>query len=296
MTSVTHLAPRLASPLQWLLIGICAALLTYGLHHLSPIEGHTLDVLVALVAAVGLTATVASRTAPASRPVSEVVVLRRDHLVAIDDLDRTDLATSARLHEEALPHGFFVELGPRFLRAYHATFVESPHAVAYGAKLGGHGVGFLLGVLDSRANSRWIIRHHGVRLGLLGVAVMVTRPRVGLRFLRTRVRRYADAWRRHRRTDQKPRPAGVLEAPAVLSHIGVAPGARGTGVGKRLTDSFERAVSERGVEWMVLATLAGSDGAGAFYAALGWTRQDSVVSAGGQRFERWKRQVDTSPR
>ena len=295
MTSVTHPAPRLAGLLlQWLLIGICAALLTYGLHHLSPTEGHTWDVLVALVAAVGLTATVANRSTPASRPSSEVVVLRRDRPATIDDLGRTDLAASARLHEETLPHGFFVELGPRFLRAYHATFVESPHAVAYGAKLDGHDVGFLLGVLDSRANSRWIIRHRGVRLALLGVAGMVARPRVGLRFLRTRVRRYVEAWRHHRDADPEPRPDSVEGAPAVLSHVGVAPGARGTGIGKSLSDTFERAARERGIDWMALATLEGPDGAGAFYAALGWTRSASVSSAGGQRFERWKRQVDPS--
>ena len=56
-------------------------------------------------------------------PLDEPTLLLR--VVEVRDAGRT-----ARLHLEALPGGFFVSLGPRFLRAYHRTFLTSPAGIA----------------------------------------------------------------------------------------------------------------------------------------------------------------------
>lgn len=204
-------------------------------------------------------------------------------------LDRRDLAFSAALHAHALPHGFFADLGPRFLRGYHATFLDSPHAVALAAMLGGHPVGTLVGILDPAHHTRWVLRRRGMDLALRGALALAVRPRVALRFLRTRVRRYAHAWLRHRHRPAKRPAAADSRLPAVLSHVAVVPSARGTGAGAALVRAFEEAARRSGATRAILTTLEGPDGAGPFYARLGWERTTTRRTHDGLPMEEWAR-------
>jgi len=195
--------------------------------------------------------------------------------VAVHPLATADLAVAARLHATLLPHGFFASLGPRYLRAYYATFLASPHAIGLVADLEGRRVGVLVGTSRNGAHYRWVIRHHGLRLACLGTTAMLARPAVAARFLRTRLGRYGRRVLRVvlERTGRGGRPGSVDAAAgdtAVLTHVMVDGQARGQGAGAALVDRFTTAVKATGARRAMLVTLAGEDGAGSFYKRLGW--------------------------
>lgn len=195
------------------------------------------------------------------------------------------------MHASALPHGFFVSLGPRFLRRYYRSFTDSPHAVALVACVDGHPVGFLVGPVRARAHRRWVLRNRGLGLALSGVAALSVRPGLAAQFARTRFARYLKAL--GRRTDAE---VPACDAPdgdvAVLSHVAVLPGARHTGSGSALVTSFERAAREAGAPVAHLATLEGRDGAGAFYERLGWSPGPIHPTPEGRRMQEWTRTLD----
>jgi ribosomal protein S18 acetylase RimI-like enzyme len=200
----------------------------------------------------------------------------------------------AHTHRAQLRHGLFPELGPRFLRAYHRSFLDSPFALFYVAVLDNEPVGFVAGTIDQHAHQQWVLRHRGVRLawwGLLGLAV---RPRTLWWFLRTRVDRYLRAAGRAI-ASRDPRGPGAgsagVEAASqaggsaaggaigVLTHVAVDPDARGRGLGKQLTQRFATAACEQGSSEVRLVTRA-QEGAAGFYEALGWERTDQRLRDG----------------
>jgi len=137
------------------LIGVAAGSLGYIAHHASPLQGHTL----AVIAMVGLLAALlgaalawvgSKRRAPA---LTEVVIAESSGAVDVCRATPSDIEFASTLHARTLDHGFFVALGPRFLRSYHATFAESPHAVSLVATIGGHRVGALAGILCPAAHT-----------------------------------------------------------------------------------------------------------------------------------------------
>jgi GNAT superfamily N-acetyltransferase len=195
---------------------------------------------------------------------------------AIQTLASADLAVAARLHAALLPHGFFAGLGPRFLRAYHESFLASPYAMGFGARLEGRLVGILVGTSRNAAHYRWVIRHHGLRLAWLGVAALLVRPPVAIKFARTRLRRYGRrlllallARARGGRPAAKA-TGGEAGEVAVLAHVMVDVQAQGRGAGTALVDRFETVARAAGAHRAMLVTLAGEAGAGPFYKRLGW--------------------------
>lgn len=200
---------------------------------------------------------------------------------AIRLLAPSEIDFAARLHAEALPHGFFAALGHRYLKAYYRTFLESPDGVALVAKLRGEPVGFVVGSIDPEAHRRSSIRRHGVRLAWAGIAGLLRQPRLGLDFVGTRLVRYTKGILRVLR----PRPARLPDAgdsPAqgrtgVLLHVAVVPSARGLGVGEALVGAFVDCARRAGLRRLELVTLAQEDGATSFYERLGWTRGEILA-------------------
>lgn len=270
-------------------VALVSAALGYTAHHATPLEGHALGtalfVLVsATVLSVGLAAILASRRVAA---LPDVVVAPRA-AASLRPADRKDLDFCTALQARTLGHGFFVALGPRFLRSYNATFLDSPHAMALVATLGEHPVGALMGVLDTRAHRRWTVRHRGVRLAVGGIGALLTRPRPALRFARTRIVRYARSWARHRRGGGAATGVDDDEQMiAVLSHVAVLAGARGTGSGGRLVRAFVEAAGRAGAQRVTLVTLEGERGADEFYAKLGWERGGSHQTPEGDSLREW---------
>jgi ribosomal protein S18 acetylase RimI-like enzyme len=204
-----------------------------------------------------------------------------------------DLAAVAQTHGAQLRHGLFPELGPGFLRAYHRSYLDSPHSLSYVAVLEERVVGFVAGTIDQHGHQRWVLRRHGVRLawwGLLGLAV---RPRTLWWFLRTRAGRYLRAVARAI-ANRDPRGASAEAATdeaghtpgnarvgptGVLTHVAVDSDARGRGLGKELTQRFAAAACERGSSEVRLVTRA-EGGAAGFYEALGWEVTDERLRDG----------------
>lgn len=257
-----------------------AAVLGYAAHHPSP------PLLYPLLA--GLVAVVVSLVVRAPAAEVQVVAVRRG-AVSVGAMLPGHLDQAARLHLEALPHGFFADLGPRFLRGYYAAFLASPHAVALAAVSGGQLLGVVVGATRPRAHRRWVLRHRGWRLAVLGTAALVVRPKVALWFLRTRVHRYVAAWRRGRAGAAEEVSPERSREPAVLSHLAVRDGARGEGIGRELTSAFVREAAQAGAPRVLLATLDGEDGAGQFYAKEGWEDDGVRVGPDGQRMRFFSR-------
>lgn len=183
---------------------------------------------------------------------------------------RDDLGLVADLHLRELSHGFFPELGPRFLALYHQTFVDSPHCLATVA--GRHAVhGFVTATLAPHEHARWVRTHALPRLLLAGVLALLTHPRALWTFVTTRAARYAAAlWQRGRdRADGARSRRQQHRAPAVLHHLAVEPAARGLGLGAALTADVVAAARSRDADEVRLITERDGDAEG-FYRAHGW--------------------------
>jgi GNAT superfamily N-acetyltransferase len=262
---------------------LAAAALGYSIHHLGPLQDHTFDSVVLAVGAAMLLAALPA-TAAASRELLPRLLVATPASHHVRPASHADARFCAALHAESLPHGFFTQLGPGFLRAYHRSFVDSPHAVAYVATVTDVPVGMLVGVIRPGAHTRWVMRHRGVRLALLGVAGLGVRPITGFRFLERRAGRYLSSWRRNRR---RGGPPTTRHESAILSHVAVVPGARRTGAGRRLVEAFVEACRAEDAPRAILLTLDSPEGAGAFYAALGWRPGEVRTTPDGHRMREW---------
>lgn len=250
----------------------------YGLHLTPPFEGHDVAVALLLLAAAAGVALVFAALAASTERRLPVVVTLRPGAARLRPAETDDLDFCAALHAETLPHGFFAELGSGFLRAYLATFVESPHAAAFVVAVEASPVGMVVGVLRAGPHRRWLLRHRGLRLAARGVAALAVRPRLAVRFLRTRLGRYSRVLRREETASASPSEGQT----AVLSHVAVAPGAEGAGFGGQLVDAFVEAARADGADRVVLATLAGAAGAAGFYRKLGWSGSEPAPDFDGQ--------------
>lgn len=260
------------------LAALAAAAIAYGLHHTSPLTGHSLSVALLVVAAAAAVAAAPAALARRAERQLPVVVTLRPGSAKIRTIETEDLDFCAALHAEKLPHGFFAELGHGFLRAYLATFVASPHAVALLISAQDAPVGMVVGILRPDAHARWVLRRRGVWLALCGGAALAARPRLALRFVRTRMARYRRAFVRRRSSPT----SGATVQPAVLSHVAVAPGAEGAHLGGQLVHAFVDAARDAGCSRVVLATLAGENGAAGFYRHLDWVESSPHANFDGQ--------------
>lgn len=187
--------------------------------------------------------------------------------VTFRPMARTDAAWSAELHRRALAVGLFPSLGPRFLRRYHLTFIDSPFAVALMAEVDDAPAGFVLGILQPGPHRRETLRRHGSRLAVMGLGAILVRPAVLFRFARTRLRAYVRALWRHLRTHEVRERHDSTGRAAVLCHIAVEDSHRGLGLGKQLVDALVGAACATGRRTVRTSTVD----AASFYESLGWT-------------------------
>ena len=220
----------------------------------------------------------------------------RNELAVVRHMTTDDAAWAAELHAEALPHGFFVRLGTRFLTAYYDSFIASPHAVALCTDSSEGPAGMLVGTVRNSVHYSWVLRHRGLRLVGRGIGAMLTSPRVMVLFVRTRLGWYLGGLLRFARRAVtgmfRSQPAvSARRQPAVLTHVAVAPEARGTGAGAALVSAFTQAAAAAGCDEAVLVTLAGPAGAGPFYRRLQWTLRDRHDDHDGRLLECYYRRL-----
>ena len=202
-------------------------------------------------------------------------------------MTRSDGPEAARLHAEALPHGFFSSLGPRFLGAYLRTYQDDPNGVALVVREGSRLVGFVVGSTDTATRRAHVVRKHGLLLLRCGLLALLVRPRVALRFVRTRLFRYLvglGAGLRRRPSA----PTGPARRVAVLAHVAVSRDARGGGIGSALVNAFRLQAAAGGADRAVLVTLEGEHGAAAFYDRLDWRPMGSTDDREGVRWARYE--------
>lgn len=205
----------------------------------------------------------------------------------VHDLTASHLAKTATLHERSLADGFFAQLGRRFLREYHRTFVDSPHALALGVSSNGQLEGFLLAVLAPQAHGAYVLRRRGLALGVRGALALSSRPAVLVLFVRTRAGRYARGlWRRRRKPEVQ-----VVSAPAgewaVLSHVAIDDEVRRGGRGALLVRALHDRASAAGAAGVVLVTDPDGPGPG-FYRRLGYDDGTSGVGSDGRQWMRFR--------
>jgi GNAT superfamily N-acetyltransferase len=280
------------APVAAVAAAIVAAALGYSIHHVGPLQGHALETVLFGVGLATLLVAVPAALA-ASRESLPQLIVATPGSYDVRAATAGDASFCAALHAELLPQGFFTQLGTRYLRTYHRTFVDSPYAVALVTTVGGVPAGMLVGIIRPAAHARWVMRHRGVGLATVGALGLLRRPVTAVRFLRRRAGRYLRGWRRHRRGDAA-RPAQAESA--VLSHIAVLPGARRSGAGRRLVTAFVDTCRAHDVPRATLFTLESSHGAGAFYASLGWRPGQVRITPDGYRLREWILFIDAGDR
>lgn len=281
------IAPPLRPTAMVLGVALMAATVSFGVHHATPAQAHlSVTALAGVVLAALLAASPVLLAANRRHPAPQLVLVSSDDSAGLHEYDAVaDARFGAALHAAELDHGFFVELGPRFLREYHRTFADSPHAVAFVATFSEHPVGILVGVLRPGSHARWVLKHRGARLALAGAAALLVRPRTAWRFAATRAGRYARGWRRRR---GQPATTSEEATYAILSHVAVSASARGSGAGAALVGAFERAAAAAGVRELRLVTRP-DGGAGPFYERLGWTAGPERPTADGTGMQSYVR-------
>jgi N-acetylglutamate synthase-like GNAT family acetyltransferase len=224
----------------------------------------------------------------------------RDGVLRIRLATADDLSTTAAVHRERLPEGFFARLGPRFVARYHASFAASPDATLLIAERGGRVVGFLAGTVRNAEHYRFVVRRRPYGLASSGLAALVRDLGLASEFARTRVGRYARALGRQvrRRTVTSahaadggatpavtPRPTGPI---AVLTHVAVRAEVDGGGAGRALVERFEEDARAAGATEVRLVT-ASQGGAGGFYRRLGWHGRGVRQGADGSPVEEFRK-------
>jgi ribosomal protein S18 acetylase RimI-like enzyme len=227
--------------------------------------------------------------------------------LSIRDAVPRELRATAQLHHRELG-GLFVDLGPRFLRSYHAAFADSPDAVALVATNGIAPLGFLCGTLDNDRHYRVVVRRHVPALLGRAVSSLLARPRLAVFVLRTRTRRYARAVAVRLRGDARLKADPVRDATppsvpgqpvaaarrrgavAVLTHVAVAPEARGSGAGRQLVAAFVARARAAGASEIRLVTDPATP-APEFYRHLGWTSLGVRPGRDGVRVEEFRLQL-----
>jgi ribosomal protein S18 acetylase RimI-like enzyme len=221
-----------------------------------------------------------------------------DDQLACRDMGAEDLLTTANLHLSELPDGFFVRFGPRFLAAYHGTFLTGPAATALVVGPGDVPAGFLVGTLDNPRHYRWLVRNAGPMVRS-GVGSLTVRPGLALELLRTRAGRYLRSvvrlvrrrWAAPRATadgisGDGPTPRAVPVV-AVLTHVAVAADAQGSGLGRRLVEAFVERVRNHGADEVRLIAHVDTL-APAFYRRLGWHSLGERWSSDGRLVEEFQ--------
>lgn len=217
-----------------------------------------------------------------------------------------DTVATARMHRRLLPNGLFPRLGPRFLRHWHGTFLDTPAATGLAVVHHGEVVAFLLAALDQRLYLHQTLRRHRWSLMWRGALGLLVRPAVLVQFLRTRARTYS----RHllptpRRgagagattgtehgtengtatgsasghADPAPDPPERRVRVAVVHAVVTSEQARGQGCARALLDTATEAARRARADHVALVTdVPGPDtgqaatGAAATYERLGWRR------------------------
>ena len=225
-------------------------------------------------------------------------------LTVVQPMSDNDTEQTAHLHITHLPAGFFPQLGHRFVRRWHQTFIDCPTGVALVIRdADGRVAAFLLGTIDQHAYVRHVLNHDRLALASRGIVGLVAHPIVAKRFFRTRARPYARRLARQTlptfrsRTTASQRSVGSRRRVPVSGPIGVVhavvtdPAARRAGYGRMLLSQFESELAAAGTPLGQLVTRVDGNAA-EFYGRLGWRETARLVNRDGQKIIQFHRVVN----
>jgi GNAT superfamily N-acetyltransferase len=231
------------------------------------------------------------------------------YLTAVQTMTYSDITQTAELHIAHLPNGFFPQLGNGFVRRWHRTFIDARSGVALTIRDGqGDVAAFLLGTTDQHSYVREVLDSDRFALAWRGAHGLLTHPRAGKRFVRTRATRYARRlWARPQNGNPQtcdtghqdgtesettttaatpgPLPVGVVHA------IVTRPPYRGRGYGRLLLNEFESELVRCGTAVGMLVTNAHS-GAANFYRRRGWQEAGTTTDRDGREVIHFERYLD----
>ncbi|EMY32178.1 acetyltransferase, GNAT family protein [Arthrobacter crystallopoietes BAB-32] len=212
-----------------------------------------------------------------------------------------DLAAMAAWQCRYVPDGLFPNMGERFVRRWHSSFLDSPFGMALVAERIGEDnterIGFLVGSTDQVRHVEEVVRRHRAGLASAGLLALARRPRLGAHFVRTRGRAYlnrilrnasaadqepGDAKTAATASDKSPAETGTAAETAettttaagpvaVITAVAVDATARGTGAGQLLVQRFLEQSRSAGAPRAELIAMLGEGSAAPFYERLGWT-------------------------
>ncbi|WP_336712004.1 GNAT family N-acetyltransferase [Arthrobacter sp. USHLN218] len=211
--------------------------------------------------------------------------------VTIRPATAADLPAMAAWQCRYVPDGLFPQMGERFVRRWHGSFLDTPYGVALVAErpdASGTGtsaapIGFLVGSTDQVRHVEEVVRRHRMRLASAGLVALAGRPRLAAHFIRTRARSYlsrilrnANAGNRHP-GDSADAGAPAVETittaadqVAVITAVAVDTAARGSGAGQLLVERFLEEARAAGAPRAELVAMLGEGSAAPFYDRLGW--------------------------
>ena len=220
-------------------------------------------------------------------------------------MTEADLPFVVGQHRYHFPDGFFARLGEGFLSEYYRAFLTGSSVRATVAEVDNEPAGYLVGLNDPPAHGAHVIRRHGRALVLKAVVAMLSRPALGVLFLRTRAGLYARKLLRRRggsagQNTPAPAPAaGSGQQPrtgatAVLTHVAVVPDAQSRGIGSELIRRFDEEVAAVGCERLTLVTASGDVGAGPYYRRRGWQASGDRCTPDGLHLTTYERPVQAA--
>ena len=215
----------------------------------------------------------------------------RDAPLLLRPLSPADAQWAALLHHDHFPGGFLSRLGVPMLRRWYAAACTSPAAIALVAvHPGGGRVGYLLGTSDDEAHRAHLVRRCGAVLTVAVATALLRSPSLAVAFTRTRLLRWTRRALVSARSGPPPAAGG-----ATLCYLVTSPDGRHQGVGTALVRAYEAELRRRGCRRARLVTTAGPDGAGTFYARLGWTFAETARCRDGRLLEVWFRDLTEPP-
>jgi ribosomal protein S18 acetylase RimI-like enzyme len=185
----------------------------------------------------------------------------------------------AELHLEAFPGFFLSSLGKRFLMELYSGFLSQPSGVFIVARQKGRIVGFAAGTTEPAKFFRELRRRRVAAFLLKALPAVVRNPLPVCRKLL-----YAARYRGEVPTR--------VSTGALLSSIGIAKAAMGTGVASALISAFETEVRKRGIASVYLTTDVHDNArVKAFYAKHGYEILDRFRQDGRRDMYRYGKNV-----
>lgn len=184
-------------------------------------------------------------------------------------MQQSDVAAVVDIHVRGYPGFFLTFLGPAFLTQLYEGILEDSDGVGVVAEEeSGRLVGFAVGTLNQSGFYRRLLDRRKWRFAWAAAGAVLRRPKIAKRLLRAL---------------RRPAEAEQAATQACFMAMAVEPSISGKGIGRALTDAFNRALGARGARSASLTTdRDGNDRVNELYRRLGFRLHRSFQTPEGR--------------